>query len=32
MGKGIVCTPVITPLEKQMYEVEDGVQGHSEDI
>lgn len=32
MGKGIVCTPVITPLEKQMYEVKDGVQGHSGDI
>ena len=26
---GIVYTRVITPLEKQMCEVEDGVQGHS---
>lgn len=32
MGKGFVCTPVSTPLEKQMYEVEDVVQGHSGDI
>lgn len=32
MSNGIVYTPVITPLEEQMYKVENGGQGQSRDI